>query len=405
MFGVNKRVLLVTQYFYPENFKSNDIAFELAKKGYKVDVLTGIPNYPEGKYYNGYNIFSKRIEKINDVRIFRALQTPRGKNSGSLLILNYLTYAFFASFWAFFLSFFRKYDCIIVHEPSPITQGIPAIIVKKIQSIPLYFWVLDIWPDAIISSGGIKNKKIIHFVDLLVKFLYKNSNKILISSKGFKDLIMAKGINEDKIEYFPNWSDDILKMSENYNIPKLPEGFIIMLAGNLGKPQNLEMLMKAIIELKDINELKWVFIGDGSKKEWLDKFIKENSLEKVAFTYGRYPFEAIPAFYKKANAMLLTLKGEYPHLKAVVPARLQSYMASKKPIIAMIDGGGAELINESNCGYSVSCNDYIGLAEIIRNKILPNKTDFEKLGLNGRIYYEANFHINSCIKNLCRIIE
>ena len=180
------RVLIVTQYFYPENFKSNDMAFELKKRGFDVDVLVGIPNYPEGKYYDGYGIFKKRFEILNGVRVFRAFQFPRGKKSGFRISLNYLSFALSASVWAFFLAIFYRYHCVIVHEPSPITQGFPAVVVKKIQKIPLYFWVLDIWPDAMKSGGSINNKTILSSVDKIVKFMYNNSDKILISSKGFK---------------------------------------------------------------------------------------------------------------------------------------------------------------------------------------------------------------------------
>lgn len=399
------RILLVTQYFYPENFKSNDIAFELKKRGYEVDVLAGIPNYPEGRYYKGYSIFQKRIELINGVRVFRAFQTPRRRNSGLLLALNYLTYVLFASIWALFLSFRYKYKCVIVHEPSPITQGIPAIIVKKIQKIPLYFWVLDIWPDAMTSGGGIRNKFILGFVDSIVKFIYRNSDKILISSKGFKQNISSKGNFNEKLIYFPNWSEDILKMSDNYPIPNLPKGFRITLAGNLGNSQNLDAVMNAALILKDEIDVKWLLIGDGSKKEWIDRFIIENQLENNVYTFGKYPFEAIPAFYKESDALLLTLKGEFPHLRLVVPARLQSYMAAGKPVIGMIDGGGADLIKESKCGIAVNSGDYIALANLIKEIILPNKTEFVKLGINGRKYFENNFQKNICISNLCKIIE
>jgi glycosyltransferase involved in cell wall biosynthesis len=399
------RILIVTQYFYPENFKSNDMAFELKKRGYDVDVLVGIPNYPEGKYYNGYGLFQKRYEKINGVRVFRAFQFPRGKNSGIQLALNYLSFAFVASVWAFFLAIFNKYHCVIVHEPSPITQGFPAVVVKKMQKIPLYFWVLDIWPDAMKSGGGINNKSILSFVDRIVKFMYTNSDKILISSKEFKQNISAKGNYSHKIEYFPNWSDDILKMNDNYPIPEIPQGFVIMLAGNIGNSQNMDAVMDAALELKNYKTLKWVLIGDGSKKEWVDKFIKEKQLEESVFTYGRFPFEAMPAFYKVADAMLLTLKGDFPHLKLVVPARLQSYMSASRPVLGMIDGAGAKIISESKCGYAVGGGDSKALVKIIKENVLPKRKDFESYGLNGRNYFKLHFQKDNCISDLCRIIK
>jgi len=399
------KVLLVTQYFYPENFKSNDIAFELVKRGYEVDVLTGIPNYPEGRYYKGFGIFKKRIETINGVKIFRAFQIPRGKNKNWRLVLTYLSFAFFASIWALFISFFKHYNCVIVHAPSPPFQGLPAILVKKIQRIPLYFWVLDVWPEAIQSGGGVNNRIILKIINKVVIFIYNNSDKILISSKGFKPLISDMGDYERKIEYFPNWSEDLLLLPTDYPIPYIPSGFIIMIAGNLGISQNLDAVLQAAKEMKDYKNVKWILVGDGSKKKWIDDSIIENDLQNTVFTYGRFPTEAMPSFFKAANAMLLTLSGEFADLKLVVPARLQSYMAAGRPVLAMIDGAGADLIRQANCGYVVNSGDFKGLAEIIKNSVFENLESFENLGLNGRKYFEKHFQKDNCIDKLCKIID
>jgi glycosyltransferase involved in cell wall biosynthesis len=400
-----KRILLVTQYFYPENFKSNDLAFELVKKGYEVDALVGIPNYPDGRYFKKYGLFQKRIEKVNGVKIYRSFQTPRGKKAtGIALSINYLTFAFFASFWALILAIFRKYNYIIVHEPSPITQALPALIVKKIQKIPFYIWVLDIWPDAMTSGGNIKNKKILSSIDFFVKYVYNNSTKILISSKGFANLICRQGDFADKIIYFPNWSEDLLKMPK-LPIPELPQGFIIMMAGNLGSAQKLDSVMKAVLELKEIDEIKWVFLGDGSERVWIENFVKENDLTATVFVMGRYPFDTMGSFFNSANAMLLTLNADFPHLKAVVPARLQSYMAAGRPVLAMIDGGGAEIIKESDCGFVAGAADYKSLVDIVRNLVLPNKDNFEAKGMNGRLFFEKHYKKEICINHLVEIIE
>lgn len=399
------RVLLVTQYFYPENFKSNDIAFELVKRGYRVDALVGIPNYPEGKFYNGYGIFKKRFEKIDGVNIYRSFQIPRGKGGGIKLMINYLSYVISACFNVLFFFAWRRYDAVIVHEVSPIFQAYPAILLKRLKKVPLYLWVLDIWPDAMMSGGGVKNKKVLSVVNKLVVNIYENCDKILISSKRFTESILPKGDFADKIEYFPNWSDDLLQEKSNYPIPQLPDGFVVMLAGNLGRSQNLDAVVEVIISLRDVTDLKWVFIGNGSEKEWLDNFIRENNLGTVAFTLGRFPAEAMPTFFKQANALLVTLRSGFPHLGMVVPARLQAYMSAGKPILAMIGDGGADIIKESNCGYTVSAGNSQALADVIRNKVLTDKNAFEKMGQNGRSYFEREFKKNICIDNLCRIVK
>lgn len=398
-------ILIVTQYFYPENFKSNDIAFELSRRGHKVEAIVGIPNYPKGNYYKGYGIFKKRIEVINGVKIYRTFQFPRKNSRAIYLILNYLSFVFSSSIRIIYFALFKKYDCIIIHEPSPIFQAIPAIIYKKIKKIPIYLWILDLWPDAMMSGGGVRNKFILTLVDKIVVWVYSNCNILLISSLLFKESILKKGDYNSKIIYFPNWSDDLKQDKIHFPIPNLPEGFKIMLAGNLGKSQDLESIGKLILELKDIQELKWVFVGDGSEKNWLINFIKSYKLEDSVFYYGSFPKEAMPTFYNNANAMLVTLKSGFYHLSLVVPARLQSYMSAGRPVLGMIGKGAAEIIKTSNCGYSVDSGEYRKLAEIIKNDVLINKKAFENKGANGRFFYERNYTLKKCIDHLEIIIK
>lgn len=399
-----KRILLVTQYFYPENFKSNELAFELVKRGYEVDALVGIPNYPEGKYFKGYGIFSKRHEVVNGVRVYRCFQTPRGKG-GWRLPINYFTFVFFGSLRVLFHLVWKKYDCIIGHEPSPIFQAYPALLMRMFKKIPFYYWIMDLWPDAMMSGGGVKNRKILRIVDSLVKGIYNRCDKILITSKPFRRAINEKGDYNDKIIYYPNWSVDMSKLKAGIDIPKLPKGFKIMVAGNLGSAQCLDKIAEVMMELKNVPEVKWIFVGDGSKKAWLDDFIQNNGLENNAVTVGRYPADAMPAFFQQANAMLVTLKGGFRHLEMVVPARLQSYMSAGRPVLAMLGEGGAEIIEESGCGYVVPAGDSKALAKVIAEKVLTNKTAFEEMGAKGRKYYEDNYTLDMCIDNLVEIIE
>lgn len=399
-----KRVLLVTQYFYPENFKSNELAFELVKRGYEVDALVGIPNYPEGKYFKGYGIFKKRHEVVNGVNVYRCFQTPRGKGSWRLPV-NYFSFVLFGCLRVLFHLTWKHYDCIIGHEPSPIFQAYPALLLRKIKKIPFYYWIMDLWPDAMMSGGGVKNKKILNFVDKLVKGIYNQSDKILITSKPFRRAINEKGDYDKKIVYYPNWSVDMGLDKSKVSIPSLPEGFKIMIAGNLGSAQCLDKVAEVMMELKELKDVKWVFVGDGSKKAWLDEFIKENGLEENAVTVGRFPADTMPLFFAQANAMLCTLKGGFRHLEMVVPARLQSYMSAGRPVLAMLGEGGAEIIEESGCGYVVPAGDSKALAQVIREKVLTDKEGFEAMGAKGRKYYEENYTLDMCIDNLVGIIE
>lgn len=403
-----KRILVVTQYIYPENFKSNDLVFELAHRGYFVDVLTGIPNYPEGVYYKEYGLFKKRIEVKDGVTFYRCFQSPRGrKASGIGLAFNYITFAIFATLWVFLFFVWRKrYNAIIVHEPSPITQLIPACILGILRKTPVYSWIMDIWPDAMKSSVSSKVYNLISPVlSWVTEWTYKHSDKILISSKGFKQLICRKFDYSNKIIYFPNWSVDMSKEDTNFHLPQLPEGFRIMVAGNLGEAQDLESIGECMKLLRNYTNVKWIFVGDGSKKEWLDTFICENYLQEIAYTMGRYPGTAMPTFFKEADAMLVTLKGGYVDLDMTVPARVQSYMSAGKPILGMIGQGTIDLIIECDCGYAVNPSDYNALCDVIVKKVLPNIEQFKQKGINARKMYERQFTLDKCIDHLEEIIS
>lgn len=400
------RILLVTQNFYPENFKSNDIAFELARQGHDVSVLAAIPNYPEGVYFKGYGLFKRRVEKVNGVKIYRAFLTPRGKKPTSkTLSLNYLTYAFFATMWVlFFFAWKRKFDAIIVHQTSPITQAIPAVVLGKLRRTKVYTWVLDIWPDSAMSRFSSRKGTAWRILNGITNWVYRNSHKILISSKPFKELVNRDADYTDKIVYFPNWCDDVLKMPM-VQTPELPDGYVVMMAGNLGNGIGADAVIELVEKMQDVPELKFVFVGGGSKVEDMKVAFESKGLTN-AYMLGRVPFEMIPALYSKADAMLLTLrKTDLPHLTATVPARVQSYMAAGKPILGMINGGAADLIAEFDCGYCAASGDADGLAEYIRANVLPNKKAFSCKGDNGRRAYEKYFVKDLCIDNLKEILN
>ena len=399
------RVLLVTQYFYPENFKSNDIALELTKRGHKVTVLTGLPNYPEGKIYKSYGFFKRTKEYYQGVNVIRTWLVPRGKGGGIRLFLNYFSWAFFASIKAFFLAFKKEFDAVIVHEPSPITQGLPAIVVKKIQKIPLHFWVLDLWPESLSSAGGINNKYVLSIFTSMVKYIYNNSDKILISSKGFKESILAKGDYNEKLIYFPNWAEDsILKGSSDYIIPDLPKGFKIIFAGNIGVAQDVNSIIEAALILKEKIDIHFVFVGDGRSKVQLEDFVRENDLNQTVHFLGRFPIDAMKTFFNQADVLLVSLKDELI-FNATVPAKLQAYLCTQKPILGMLNGEGASIINDANCGLSSNAGDSSGLSEKILELYGMSIEERNILGANGFKYFEKNFTMGKCIDNLEFILK
>ncbi|MBA5794021.1 glycosyltransferase family 4 protein [Flavobacterium sp. xlx-214] len=398
-------ILIVTQYFYPETFKSTDLAFELQKRGHQVTVLTGIPNYPEGKIYEEYGYQKNRNQTIDGVEIIRSLLLPRGSGGGARLFLNYYSFAFFASLMARKLAKKKKFDAIIVHEPSPITQFYPALTVKKIQKTPIYFWVMDLWPESLEIAGGVKNKSVLNYYKRVVQGFYKESEKILITSKGFRKSILEKGDFADKIEYFPNWAEESISEGEtNYPIPNLPEGFKILFAGNVGEAQDMDTIMKAALLLKSHKEIKFVIVGDGRKMPFVQDFIKEHKLQETVHTVGRFPVEAMATFFSKADLLLVSLKDD-PIFNLTVPAKVQAYMSSGKPILAMLNGEGADTINEADCGFAVPASNEIKLSEVIKEASILDKRVLEKMGRNGKLYFNERFTLKSCIDNLEKILK
>ncbi len=405
-----KRILIFTNHFHPESFKVNDIAFELAKNNYVVTVLTGIPNYPAGRFYKGYGLLKKRREFINGVDVIRVPLIPRGKNSLLMLSLNYLSYTFFLLIWSFFISITRRFDLILVHHTSPIFLGIPAVLVKKMQRIKMLFWNLDLWPESVSETTGFNNKILMRGLDKIVRFIYRNSDKILISSKSFRSSIANKGMDKDRIIYFPNWSEDVFLNNNIKHINAAEYGLDndalkIMFAGNIGAAQDMENVMEAII-LASAEKyfINWIFVGEGRKIDWMVNRVMELKLEDRVFFLGQYPIEFIPSFFKIADIMLISLKNE-KIFSLTVPAKIQTYMASSKPILAMVSGESASIIEEAKCGLMCDAGDYKSLAKNMITFAQMDTTKRKELGDNGFKYYQTFFSKNKAVKSLIDLFK
>lgn len=399
-----KRVLICTNHFYPETFRCNDVAFDLVKRGYEVDILTAIPDYPQGSFPKGYGIFKKRKETIKGVRVYRAFIIPRGKGGVLRLALNYFSFLFSSIVDGLFLCLSRKYDRVLVHETSPVFIGVVAVLVKKIKKIPMLFWVLDLWPESMLSYGRLNSPFVFKKIDNLTKWIYRNSDKILISSRGFEKAIGEKGIDTSKIEYFPNWADKVNKTDAVYDLPSLPEGFIVMFAGNMGTGQNFEVLMKSVNELRNEKDIHFVFLGNGSMFEWVKQFVEDNNLEKTVHLLGQYPSQMMPAFYEKADAMIVALTSDFAH-NNTLPAKVQGYMNSKKPVLGLIDGEAQIIIKEAQCGYTCNANDYKGFAKLVLDVSRMTKADRVVLGNNGFSYCKNNFDYDKCMNHIEKLLN
>lgn len=398
------KVLLISQHFYPENFKCNDVAVELVRRGYEVTVLAGIPNYPSGKFFDGYGLLKRRVERVEGVKVIRAAVVPRGDGGAIRLALNYFSFAFTASIRALFLALKHKYDLILVHETSPVTVGIPAVLVKKLWGIPLYFWVLDLWPESLSAAGGVTNKHVLSFFAGITKWIYRNSTKILMSSQGFERSILEKGNFKDKLVYFPNWADNALQRKDDYNLPPLPEGFKVMFAGNMGEAQDFYHLMETANILKGDENIHLLLVGDGRKRIWVEQYIKEHNLQDTVHWLGRHPLEAMPSFFEQADVMLVTLKDNLI-FNLTAPAKIQAYMSAGKPIVAMLNGEGARIVEAAECGFSTNAGNSDGLAKLIRALYNMNKEELHRLGRNGSRFGRQHFDFSSRIDHLCELMK
>jgi glycosyltransferase involved in cell wall biosynthesis len=384
------KVLFVSQYFYPETFKGNDIVFDLVRRGHDVTVLTGKPNYPSGSFFGGYNFFNKNREAINGVKVVRTPIFPRGKGGSVSLIINYLSFVFFSYFTVLF-RLKEKFDIVLVQQLSPITMALPGVWIKQRQKIPMVMWTLDLWPESLVATTNIKSIRLVSLIDALVKKIYDKTDVILVSSRLFTKSILNRCENKSKrIEYFPNWAEDVYtkKKSGDFELPIAPEGFNVMFAGNVGESQDFEAILEAA-KLTLHSNINWVIVGDGRKLNWIRREVKNNKLSNV-YLWGRYPVETMPSMFKRADVMLVSLKDKEV-FSLTVPAKIQAYMASGKMIVSMLNGEGRNVIDESKCGLTCSAGNSVELVNAVIT--LSNSTVNDKMQMqqDAKKYYEQHF--------------
>lgn len=395
-------ILIVTQYFWPESFRINDLATGLYKKGHNVSVLTGIPNYPAGRFFEGYGYFQNRSEKYNGISIFRVPLTPRGNATGFKLAVNYLSFALSASIMGPFIC--RDiYDIIFVYEPSPITVGIPALVLKKTNSAPVMLWIQDLWPESLTAAGAVNSKIVLKLFEFLVRMIYRRCDRILTQSRAFIPNILRLEGDYKKVLYYPNSAEEFYqpvypddKASEQ---AVMPEGFRVTFAGNIGAAQDFETILTAAELVKKQNDIKWIIIGDGRMLPWVKDQIKKRGLDDTVFLTGRYPAETMPRFFALSDVLLVSLKKE-PIFGLTIPAKIQSYLACAKPIIAALDGEGAEVVEESGAGLTCPAENPDLLAKTVQTMYGMTEKDRRLMGLNGRIYFEKNFEHNMLLDRL-----
>ena len=393
------KILVVCQHYYPEPFRITDICEELVLRGHQVTVVTGTPNYPKGEIYDGYDKKDKKHEIINGVEVYRCYEIPRKK--GILFrFLNY--YSFAISSKRFCKKLKNDYDVIFANQLSPIMMVDGAVAYKKKHGKKLVMYVMDLWPESLLAGGIKKGSIIYNYYHKVSKKIYTKADVLAVTSKSFVGYLKDNfNISDDKFVYLPQYAESLFDYE---NCKKQADDYIdLMFAGNIGKAQSVETIIKSASELKDIKNLRFHILGDGSSLEECKKLASEFNLENFTF-YGRKPVEEMPNYYKMADAMFVTLtKDEFA--KLTLPGKVQSYMVAGKPIIASIDGEGQEIVNVANCGITANAEDYLGLADAIRAFVNLSQDEREVLGKNSYNYSKENFGKESFIKNLERLLN
>ncbi|MBT9493220.1 MAG: glycosyltransferase family 4 protein [Paucibacter sp.] len=389
------RVLVVSQYFWPESFRVNEVVSELSARGHQVTVLTGRPNYPEGEIHPAYLANPDAFASYAGADVLRVPLRPRGK--GSLrLVLNYWSFVFWGCVMGPWLLRGRGFDAIFVFETSPITAALPAILFKRIKRAPLSMWVLDLWPDTLSAIGVVKDPRLLNHVGKLCTFIYRHCDLILAQSRAFFEPIARWSKAPEKNRYFPAWSEEAFDASV-VNVQEAPElephrdSFNIMFAGNIGEAQDFPAILRAAHLTRHRPDIHWLIVGDGRAAPQVRAEIAGLNLQNTFFMLGRHGLDRMPAFFAGAGALLVSLKAE-PIFSMTVPGKVQSYLAAGKPLLGMLDGEGARVIQDSAAGFVCAAGDAQALAQ--KAIVLADLDEHEllKMGQRGQSYCEKNFN-------------
>lgn len=398
------KILIVTQNFYPDNFQVNDISKELCRRGHKVTVVTGLPDYSTNSIPKEYRFFRKRHENYESVEVYRVPIISRGRGALRRFI-NYLSFIVSGSCFALF-KHIDEFDLIYVWETSPITMAIPAIVLKKKYKKPLFLYCLDLWPECMKAFKLTESNMVYRMVGKLCQWIFKQCDRVAVSSKPFFEYV--EQINKyprEKMFYLPQYSEESY-LNEDFNSVE-NDTIDFVYTGNIGFAQNLECIIEAVELLRNVEGFQVHFVGDGSAKQSLEQMAKEKQLgEKIVF-HGRVPYEQIGEYYRLADACIITLDGS-SKIGDTLPAKMQGYMAAGKTIIAAMNGAGKEVIEESGCGLCVSAGDSAGLADIMKSFIL-NPEKYKDCGDKGREYFLQEFtkekHFNKLFDELDMLVE
>ena len=388
-----RRILLITQWFDPEpTFKGILFAKELVSRGFEVEVITGFPNYPGGTLYDGYRVKFIQKEVIDGVLVTRVPLFPSHDKSKLGRVFNYLSFAFSSLIYGLFFS--KRADVIYAYHP-PLTVGISALIIKLFRRVPVVLDIQDMWPDTLKATGMISNSRLLGSVSKVCNFIYSGVTKIVVLSPGFKDLLIDRGVPENKIEIIYNWADEDVLRTKTGEMPQdivSIKGFKVLYAGNVGQAQGLDVVLDAALLLKDdVPNIHFLVLGRGLKLDDLKRREKELNLGNVHF-FPAVGMEKVGSFLGFADALLIHLNSD-PLFEITIPGKTQAYMAVGKPIIMGVSGDASNLVSRADCGVCFEPEDSVALAEAAKGLMLLDSTDIQRLGKNAERFYNENLSV------------
>ena len=397
------KILVISQYFYPENFRINDLVFSLQKRGHQIEVLTGKPNYPKGDYFKDYSWEGPKLEEIEGIKVHRANLILRKKGGGLRLFLNYFSFVFFGLFKILRLK--GDFEKVFIYAPSPITVGILGIIAAKKFKCKSYLWVHDLWPESVRVAGGIKSGIILELVNQMTKMIYRFTDLLLVQSPEFKNYTLNQGVEESKIIYYPYYAEDFYKVVEKDNryLSQFPKGFNLLFAGNIGVAQSFDTIVNTFEKLKEY-DINLVVLGDGRDKSRIQEQINKKGLSEKFHFLGSFPPEQMPYYFTCADGLLITLK-KADIFSYTIPGKLQSYLACGKPIIGALDGIGNKIIKESEAGLCADSEDSDQLAEYLIKLSNSSNKELKRYSQNALNYFKDNFAKEKLLLELQRILE
>ena len=401
------RMLIVSQYFWPESFIINDLVRKLAEAGHNIVVATGKPNYPSGEIASGYRKNGVQRERFaGGVEVIRVPLRPRGKVSGFNLSLNYLSFVLSGLIRLPWLIRGRQFDVILVFCVSPITAAIPAILLRHIKRAHLALWIQDLWPDAVVATGFVRNRFLIGTLGLIVRFIYRAADTLLVQSGAFVAPV-SKYVSQEKIFVLRNFAASPIEETDT-PLPASIEGcfagrYSVVFAGNLGRAQSLPTIVEAARILQRHPEILFVVAGTGTDAEWLKETIARDGLTNIILI-GLLDSSMMPALFKLADCLLVTLRDD-ASLNATIPSKLQAYLKAGRPIVGALNGEGAQLIELARAGLTAHAEDSVGLAERILTLYEMPESNRSELAKAGQAYYEKHFKVGDLVERLLRIMH